>query len=153
MRTTFLLILNLTSVMLYSQTKSNRDIQLLDDEKKIREVALHYIEGWYSADTIRMAKALSQDLVKRGFVRNNNTNEEMIAGASFSQMIKWTGGRENRLAKGDDIEIKIEIIEIGRRIANVKTTTPDFIDYIHLGKMDGQWKIYNVVWERVLSEK
>ena len=45
------------------------------------------------------------------------------------------------------VKIKVEIIEIGKNIAMVKTTAPHFIDYIHMGKKDGEWKIYNVIWE------
>ena len=147
MKTINLLLLNLLTVMVVAQTTPNKDLQLVEDEKQIREIALDYIEGWYQADTIRMANALSKDLKKRGFVINNNTGEEIVADANYSQMIEWTGRRKNQLATGNELELKVEIIDIGKRIANVKTTTPDFIDYIHLGKIDGEWKIYNVVWE------
>ena len=124
-----------------------------EDKKAIKETALNYIEGWYSADTIRMAKALSKDLKKRGFRVNDKTNEVSIADASYSQMINWTGERSDKIKQNQKIELKIEIIEIGKNIANVKTIAPDFIDYIHMGRINGEWKIYNVVWEPNLDHK
>ena len=147
MKTIIFLFLNLISVMLVAQTTSNNEMQFAENEKAIRKVALDYIEGWYSADTIRMAKALSKDLKKRGFIMSYKSKKEIIANASYPQMIKWTGERNDQLALDNNIELKVEIIEIGERIANVKTITPDFIDYIHLGKIAGEWKIYNVIWE------
>jgi hypothetical protein len=46
-----------------------------------------------------------------------------------------------------DLPLKVLIIEVGENIAMVKTITPDFIDYLQLAKMHGQWKIYHAVWE------
>ena len=153
MKTIILLFLNLITLMLVAQTTLNKELQFTEEEKAIREVALDYLEGWYSADTIRMAKALSKDLKKRGFIINNKAKKEIIANATYPQMIRWTGEREDQLTLDNNIELKVEIIDIGERIANVKTTTPDFIDYIHLGKIDGEWKIYNVIWEFKLPAK
>ena len=46
------------------------------------------------------------------------------------------------------IPMEVQIIEVGEFIAMVKTITPDFTDYLQLGKMEGQWKIYHAVWDR-----
>ena len=62
-------------------------------------------------------------------------------------MVEWTSKKPNELKQDQEIEIKVEIIEIGRNIAMVKTISPQFIDFIHMGKIDGEWKIYNVIWE------
>ncbi|MEA3461666.1 MAG: nuclear transport factor 2 family protein [Bacteroidota bacterium] len=48
--------------------------------------------------------------------------------------------------------MEVHLIEVGAHIAMVKTITPDFIDYLHLGKMEGQWKIYHAIWERPSQE-
>ena len=100
------------------------------DEQAIKETALNYIEGWYSADTSRMGKALSPDLKKRGFKIDPKTSKVIIYDASYAQMIEWTGQGTNILKQNPNIKIDIKIIEIGKNIANVKTITPDFIDYI-----------------------
>ena len=122
------------------------------DEKAVKECALNYLEGWYSADTARMAKALSKDLAKKGFLTNPQTGELVISPASYDQMLQWVGQKPNQLAQDPDIKREVYIIEVGEKIAMVKTITPDFIDYLHMAKVDGQWKIYNAVWERPPEE-
>lgn len=122
------------------------------DEQAIRECALNYLEGWYSADTARMAKALSKDLAKKGFLANPQTGEQVIAPASYDQMLTWVGQKPDQLAQDPDIKMEVQIIEVGEYIAMVKTVTPDFIDYLQLAKMEGQWKIYHAVWERPPEE-
>ncbi|MEN8202700.1 MAG: nuclear transport factor 2 family protein [Bacteroidota bacterium] len=118
------------------------------EEEAIKECALNYLEGWYSADTARMAKALSPDLAKRGIILNPRSNELVIAPATYAQMLQWVGQKPNELESDPDKQMEVHIIEVGEYIAMVKTITPDFIDYLHMGKMSGEWKIYNAIWER-----
>ena len=54
-----LTMLLFSSVHLFSQSQGELDV---------KETALNYIEGWYSAYSARMASALSVDLVKLGFL-------------------------------------------------------------------------------------
>ena len=136
--------------MSISQTVS---AQSSEDEQAIKKTVLNYIEGWYSADTSRMGLALSTDLKKRGFLINPETSKVMISDASYSQMIEWTGHQTKKLGEDSNNDINIKIIEIGKNIANVKTMTIDFVDYIKLGKINGEWKIYNVVWEPNNNQK
>jgi hypothetical protein len=122
------------------------------DEQAVKECALDYLEGWYSADTARMAQALSKDLAKKGFLVHPNTGELHISPASYDQMLQWVGQKPDQLAQDPDIKMEVHVIEVGARIAMVKTVTPDFIDYLHMAKVDGQWKIYHAVWERPPAE-
>ena len=122
------------------------------DEVAVKECALNYLEGWYAADTARMAKALSRDLAKKGFLTNPRTGELHIAPASYDQMLQWVGQKPDQLAQDPNIKMEVHIIEIGELIAMVKTVTPDFIDYLHMARVDGQWKIYNAIWERPPAE-
>ncbi len=118
------------------------------DKEAIKETALNYIEGWYTADTARMARALSTDLAKKGIIMNPRSNELVIAPATYSQMLQWTGQKPNELEMDPNKQMEVVIIEVGQNIAMVKTITPDFVDYLHMGKMNGEWKIYNAIWER-----
>lgn len=134
--TTFIAVLAISSLF----------AQSVKDREAIKATALNYIEGWYSADTVRMGKALHPDLQKIGFMYNHD-NKLIQAPATREQMIEWTSKRTNELTDGKKMDLTVEIIEVGQNIAMVKTLTPDFVDYIHMGKIDGEWRIYNVVWE------
>jgi len=141
------IILTVIIIMILALQEQNASAQSEEDEQAIKVTALNYIEGWYSADTARMSKALSPDLKKRGFLIHPQTKQLIVSEATYSQMVEWTGKKPNELKQDQEIEIKVEIIEIGRNIAMVKTISPQFIDFIHMGKIDGEWKIYNVIWE------
>lgn len=122
------------------------------DEVAVKETALNYIEGWYSADSARMALALSPKLLKQGFIVNHQSGELRISPATYSQMVEWAGKKPNELEKNPDIPLEVHIIEVGENIAMVKTIAPDFIDYLHMGKMNGEWKIYHAIWEPNLDK-
>lgn len=121
--------------------------QTKEDKQAITETALNYLEGWYSGDEARMEKALAKDLKKRGFLIHPQTGELRIAEATYDQMINWTTKKDNEMEKDPNIKLEVKIIEIGDNVAMVKTISPKFTDYIHMGKKDGEWKIYNVIWE------
>lgn len=137
MKNLFLTLLILLTCTFYAQAQT--------DEELIKKTALNYLEGWYTADTARMAEALSPTLVKRGFVTKHNTGAQEVWEASYSQMVEWTGKQQKKSLS--EVSIQVSVIEIGKNIAMVKTISPDFIDYLHMGKVDGKWKIYNAVWE------
>ena len=98
------------------------------DSVAIKKAALDYIEGWYSGDTARIAKALSPDLIKRGFIISHKDNQLVKAEASYAQMIEWTGKKPDELSKNPDIKFEVTIIEVGSNISMVKVVSPQYVD-------------------------
>jgi len=41
----------------------------------------------------------------------------------------------------------VRILDVFQDVASVRVDAHAWIDYMHLGKSDGQWKIVNVLWE------
>ncbi len=41
----------------------------------------------------------------------------------------------------------VQILDIYENVASVRVTAGEWIDYLHLGKVDDEWKIINVLWE------
>ncbi|WP_445357111.1 hypothetical protein ACJJIC_12855 [Microbulbifer sp. ANSA002] len=59
---------------------------------------------------------------------------------------------ENYNKEGDKFtespRVDINILDIDNRVASVKLTVDDWIDYMHLYKNDkNNWKIINVLWQ------
>lgn len=139
---TFILIaFSLMQFSLKSQTKQ--------DSLLIHETVSDYIEGWYSGDTVRMVKSLHPELAKRGILPSRDGKSTQIAKASYSDMINWTSRnpnliKENKVLKSD---INITIIEIGVNMANAKCVSKQYIDYLHLARINNEWKILNAIWE------
>jgi len=125
--------------------------QTPDEKTAIRQAALDYIEGWYEADGARMNRALHKELAKR-IVRTVGGSEEFTS-LSKTQMVEMTqkGGGKNR--PPDTRNIKVEILDVYRDIASVRTECADFVDYLQLAKSEGQWKIVNVLWQFNVKER
>ena len=125
--------------------------QTPDEKAAIRQAALDYIEGWYEADGARMDRALHKELAKRIISTIGGT--EQFTSLTKGQMVEATkkGGGKNRPA--GTREIKVEILDVYRDIANVRTECADYIDYLQLAKSEGQWKIVNVLWQFNVKER
>ncbi len=115
------------------------------DEAAVRRAALDYIEGWYQGDAARMERALHPDLVKRAPMPLP-TGKEVLQGASKHVMVEAT--RAGFGTKSPNAKQKIEVIvfDVQNKIASAKVVSGDFVDYLHLLKTDGEWKIVNVLW-------
>lgn len=118
------------------------------DRHAIRAAALDYIESQHVPSPSRMDKALHPDLKKRTFWRRA-TGEEFLLETSRETMLKVA---ETYNKDGDAFPKKpkkqIDILDIDGRVASVKLTADDWIDYMHLMKLeDGSWKIVNVLWQ------
>ena len=115
------------------------------DSAAIRQTALDYIEGYYEGDASRMTRALHPDLVKR-IVRVQNgtaglaemTAQELIDGTAAG----W-GTRVPAEARRSDVVI----LDVFRNVASVRVDAHAWIDYMQIARMDGEWKIVNVLWE------
>lgn len=106
---------------------------------EIKKVALDYIEGWYEGAVERMNRALSEDLVKR-LIRNDKC--ETLTKEQMMLFTRYGGGKEY---KGDKTS-EVKILDISGNIATVACFSAEYVDYLHLGKMNGEWKIINVLW-------
>jgi hypothetical protein len=116
-----------------------------EDMKAIRQVALDYIEGWFEGDVNRMERSLHPDLVKRT-IRN-----DQIESLGADEMLSYTvQGVGKRFGKQDNIII--QILDVYNNIATVKIRSDIYIDYLHIGKINGEWRIINVLWLNISQD-
>lgn len=120
----------------------------LSDRNKITQAALDYIESQHNVDKDQMARGLDPLLVKRTYWKSKSGKPEVMQ-TSFDTML-WVA--ENYNISGDKFPEKpkkqIQILDIDNRVASVKLTADDWIDYMHLYKNEeGKWKIINVLWQ------
>lgn len=119
-----------------------------EDRAAIEAAARDYVDGWYDGDVERMERALHPDLMKRT-VRALPDGSEMLSTLSQSNMVAYTRAGFGNKNKQEGQHNEVVILDVMSKTATVKTITHDFIDYIHLAKIDGQWRIVNVLWEPV----
>jgi hypothetical protein len=118
--------------------------QTAADSAAIRTAALDYVEGWYTADAARMERAVHPELAKR-IVQSDQTGRSRLGQQSAMTLVGNTRGTQPVAA---DQQVKdIRILDIFGNSASVRADMAGWIDYMHLAKWNGQWRIVNVLWE------
>lgn len=115
---------------------------LMSEQAAIRGVALDYIEGWYEASAARMDKALYERLAKRRIVSSDEVWE-----VSRDWMVEATAEGRGRLDHPGQGRRDVVILDETPTMASVKVIAERFTDYLHLAKIEGTWKIVNVLWD------
>ena len=116
------------------------------DSAAIRATALDYIEGWYAGDTERMERAVHPELAKRIVMVNPSGRAalDQIGAMTLVQRTRRGGGRDTPAARQQK---DVVIHDIFRNVASVRVTASDWIDYLHIARVNGRWVIVNVLWE------
>jgi len=120
--------------------------QAAADSAAIKQAALDYIEGYYEGNGERMERALHPELAKR-IVRTNERGQSMFSNMSALTLINGTkagGGKDTPPAERRK---DVTIFDIYQNAASAKIYASGWVDYLHLAKWNGQWKIVNVLWE------
>lgn len=116
------------------------------DAEAIRAAALDYLEGWYSGDAERMERALHPDLAKR-IVRTSPEGPDRVDNMSALRLVQATRAGWGTRVPPEQRQADIVILDVFGNAATVRAEARDWIDYLHLGRVDGEWKIINVLWE------
>jgi hypothetical protein len=116
------------------------------DSAGIRQAALDYIEGWYTVDSARMARALHPELVKR--IQNvDRAGRSWIQNQGASQLIRATANGGGPETPEKDRRTEVKILDIFQNVASARIDAGPWIDYLQLVKWQGRWVILNVLWE------
>lgn len=120
--------------------------QTPQDTASIKATALDYIEGWYSGDAKRMEKALHPQLAKRMVYSEESMQSRLII-TSALELVQQTREEGGAGIPQSERRKEVYILDIYNQAASVKVDAGGWIDYMHLAKWNGEWKIINVLWE------
>jgi len=116
------------------------------DSAAIGRAARDYIEGWYTADTTRMARALHPELAKRIVMRGPDGGAR-LGQMGAAQLVRGTGMGGGRDIPAADRVVDLQILDIYGDMATVRLRSTQLMDYLHLARWNGEWKIVNVLWD------
>jgi len=116
------------------------------DSVAIEQTALDYIQGYYSGDPERMERALHPDLAKR-IVRTSPEGESTLEQMTAERLVQATQGMSQRPVPEEEWVDDVTILDIYQNMASVRIDAAMWIDYLHLARWDGEWKIVNDLWE------
>lgn len=117
-----------------------------DDRAAITATALDYIEGFYNGEPARMERALHPDLAKR-IVAPDRAGRARVQHMGASELVAITRSREGKPVPADKQQKDVTVLDVFGNAATVKIVANEWIDYLHVSKIDGRWVIVNVLWE------
>ncbi len=135
-------------VCLLSLLSSYVDAQDRQDSLDIKQVALDYIESQHHLKPEQFERAAHPRMVKRTFWTNKKTQKEYLRETFTDAMILLA---ETYNQNGDKFpknpKKKVIILDIFDKTASVKLIADEWIDYMHIVKLNGKWQIVNVLWQ------
>lgn len=116
------------------------------DSAAIRAAALDYIEGWYTGDAARMRRALHPQLAKRA-VQTDEKGESWLGDSGADALIHSTQRGFGGDVPADQRRTEVVILDAYGDLASVRLNSTKLVDYMHLVRWNGEWKILNVLWD------
>jgi Putative lumazine-binding len=121
--------------------------QSSEEKEAVRQAVLDYVEGVYNVDPSRIERSVHPDLNKIGFFRLKDKEGYASGKMAFAGLLQvarnWN--KEGRVTA--DAPKEITIFDVQDQTASAKLVAQWGIDYFHLAKYDGKWKIVNVLWQ------
>ncbi|MEO9872184.1 nuclear transport factor 2 family protein [Ekhidna sp.] len=119
-----------------------------DDSLEIETVSKGYLESLQNLDSVQMKRVMHQQLAKRTIAYDRRMQTENIRETSYDQMVEFSKSWNksgNRFPFNPSN--KAIILDVYDRIATVKLVSDNWIEYLHLTKIEGEWKITNLLWQ------
>eukprot|EP01133_Synstelium_polycarpum_P002678 gene2678-3097_t len=122
--------------------------QNAQDTLDIKKVALAYIESQHKPNPKQMQDALHPRVVKRSVFKNKKANRDYVSEYSAENLVilaQTYNVNGDKFPKSPKKEVKL--LDVSALTASVKLLADDWFDYMHIVKVNGEWKIINVLWQ------
>ena len=120
--------------------------QNVQDKSHIQSVTEEYLTAWYQGDEHLMATVVHPQMAKK-IVFDAGNNQGALAYLSADDLIAQTRRKRAQEIDTKDLKADITILDIYNNTAMVKAETKNWVDYLHMAKISGEWKIVNILWE------
>lgn len=117
------------------------------EREAVRAAVLDYVEGIYTVDHTRIERSVHPDMAKRGFFVKKGETAYSPHTMTYAQLVDLAKNYNKNGHVAKDAPKEVVIFDISDQTASVKLTAVWGIDYMHLAKYDGKWKIINVLWQ------
>ncbi len=122
------------------------------DAEKTKATATNYAQGWCSRDANRLGKSFNSELAKRLQITDEKSRKSILENMGAPSLVQATR-RRNRTESTDKQVIYVAVLDIVGTAAIAKLKRKNWVDYMHLSKVNGQWKIVNVLWELASADE
>ena len=116
----------------------------------VERAVLDYVEGVYEMKPELIERSVHPELVKFGFARRSADDDWRTIPMTYEQLMKLAATYyEEAGGAPPDAPKKVEILDMLNQTASAKLTADWGVDYFHLAKYDGKWKIVQVLWQSI----
>ena len=123
-----------------------------DDRKAVERAVLDYVEAVEQAKPELIERSVHTELAKFGFHRKDPGAEFRVIPMTYESLVELAANFKKEGYVPDNPTHSVEIFEVLDQTASVKLTAFWGIDYMHLAKYDGKWKIVQVLWQSPPAE-
>ncbi len=110
------------------------------DLEAINQVALDYLEGYVSGDPERHLRSYHPEAIKR---RYSLGADGVVGIITLSPQIM---ADDAALQTPKQVEAEIIIDAVFNDIASVRVYSPWWVDFLHVVKARGEWKLLHATW-------
>jgi hypothetical protein len=119
-----------------------------DTEKRaVKRAVLDYCEAAYEMKPELLERSVHPDLHKFGFHRRSLEQPYRRIPMTYDQLVELAKVWNANGKFGKDALKEVKVFEVLDQTASAKLTGAWGIDYIHLAKYEGKWKIVQVLWQ------
>lgn len=117
------------------------------DLQDVKSAIEDYVLGLYDVEPERIERSVDTNLHKLGYYDYNGETYDHVP-MTYQQLYDLAGKwNKDGSQANDKSPKKIEIYEVNDRTASAKLTAVWGIDFMHLSKTKGRWKITNIMWQ------
>jgi Putative lumazine-binding len=117
------------------------------EQDAVKQAVLDYVEGVYEVSPTKIEKSIHPDLAKRGFFIKKGEAVYSPHTMTFAQLVELSKNYNKDGHVPKDAPKDVVVYEVSDQTSSAKLTAVWGIDYLHLAKYDGKWKIINVLWQ------
>lgn len=117
------------------------------DRNAVKQAALDYVESIYEVNPAKAEQSVHPDLIKRGFFIKKNEQIYSPHTMNFAQLIELAKTYNIKGQIPKDAVKEADVFDVADQTASAKVTAVWGIDYLHLAKYEGKWKIINILWQ------
>lgn len=116
------------------------------DKLAVEKACLDYIDGSFSGSAERVERALHPELMKVIPIVHPQTGKVFLRKMGASYLIEGTRAKYGLVDEGERA-IKYRLLDMNQNIAFAEVLSSMYYDYCQLVKVNGEWKIVNILWK------
>lgn len=114
-----------------------------EDIDGVMDAVRAYVEGWINGDPEHHARAYHPECVKRRLEIDEPSGVTVVDLATPTAMVEYAATGRSVI---EDCEYDVVIDAISEDISSVRLYSCRWVDFLHLFKARGEWRLLHVTW-------